>query len=371
MKKLYILIVIFSFLFPLTAQATVAGKVVYHSGEAWALRNGERVGLQQGVEVHSGDVIVTTMHGRAKLSMVDDSVVYVGRQSRITIDRYDMRGESLFSGSFNMLWGKVRFLVTKLHGSGADFSVRTKTATIGVRGTQFAVLVNPPSVVPKPSVKVPDSALLNVPTTVMLFEGAVVGRSIKGQVINIKPGTIVRLKPNGAILSRKIQKHDMKVLDIEPLAPGKGAPQPGKGVLRSPAKPEPTKSPARPEPGGVLTSPARLEPATTLAPPTKLERGGTLTSPAKLEPATTLAPPTRLDPVTTVPTKLEPVTTAPTKLAPVTTVPTRLDPVVAPKLDRVIAPPPPPPPPPPTVNRGSLPVGAINKSIGRGTIKRP
>ena len=252
MRKLYLLVAIFSFLFPLAAQASVAGKVVYHSGEAWALRDGDRVALQQGAEVHSGDVIVTTKSGRAKFSMVDNSVVYVGRQSRITIDRYDMKEGSLFSGSFNMLWGKVRFLVTKLNSSRANFSVKTKTATIGVRGTQFAVLVNPPSVDLKPFVKVP-SVIPAVPTTVMLFEGAVIGKSIKGQIVNIKPGTIVRLKPNGAIFSRKIQGHDLKVLDIEPLA-----------LRKRPTKLKPLNSPTKLEP---LSSPIRLEPTTTLTAP--------------------------------------------------------------------------------------------------------
>ena len=299
MKKLYILVAIFSFLFPLAAQASVAGKVVYHSGEAWALRDGERVALQKGVEVHSGDVIVTTMSGRTKLSMIDNSVVYVGRQSRITIDRYDMKEGSLFSGSFDMLWGKVRFLVTKLNSSRANFSVRTKTATIGVRGTQFAILVDPPSVIPKLSIKVPDSIASNVPTTVMLFEGAVIGKSIKGQIVNIKPGTIVRLKPNGAILSRKIQAHDLKVLDIESLA-----------LRKRPTRLELTKQPiTRTEPTKLepLSSPTKLEP---LSSPTRLEP---LSSPTKLEP---LSSPTKLQPTTTlIAPKLEPLNT-PTKLAP-------------------------------------------------------
>jgi len=318
MRKLYLLVAIFSFLFPLAAQASVAGKVVYHSGEAWALRDGERVVLQQGAEVHSGDVIVTTKSGRAKFSMVDNSVVYVGRQSRITIDRYDMKEGSLFSGSFNMLWGKVRFLVTKLNSSRANFSVKTKTATIGVRGTQFAVLVNPPSVDLKPFVKVP-SVIPAVPTTVMLFEGAVIGKSIKGQIVNIKPGTIVRLKPNGAIFSRKIQGHDLKVLDIEPLALRK---RPTKlKPLNSPTKLEPLSSPTKLEP---LSSPTKLEP---LSSPIRLEP---LSSPTKLEP---LSSPTKLEPLSS-PTKLEPLS-SPTKLEPLSS-PIRLEPtttLTAPKID--------------------------------------
>jgi hypothetical protein len=288
MKKLYILIAIFSFLFPLAAQATVAGKVSYHSGEAWALRDGERVALQQGVEVHSGDVIVTTISGRAKFSMVDKSVVYVGRQSRITIDQYEMREGSLFSGSFNMLWGKVRFLVTKLNSSRANFSVKTKTATIGVRGTQFAVMLDKPT---KPKQL--------VPTTVMLFEGAVVAKSVKGQVTNIKPGTIVHLKPNGIVQTRKIEKRDLKILDIEHISLEKGSRNPGKLTRTTPT-----------ERGSLTGTTSTKQEPLTLTSPTKLAPTTTLTSPTKLAPTTTLTSPTRLAPTTIVPTTtIKPPTT--------------------------------------------------------------
>ncbi len=309
MKNLYILIAVFSFLFPMAAQATVAGKVVYYSGEAWALRDGERIALQQGVEVHSGDVIVTAVGGRAKFSMVDNSVVYVGRQSRITIEQYDMKEGSLFSGSFDMLWGRVRFLVTKLNSSRANFSVKTKTATIGVRGTQFAIILDKPA---KPEQL--------VPTRVMLFEGAVIAKSVKGQVTNIKPGTIVRLKPDGIVQIRKIEKRDLKVLDIKHISLKKGSRNPGKltrstatergPLTRSAAtKQEPLTQSTSTKRGSLtrtsstrLVSPAKLAPTTTLTSPAKLAPTTTLASPAKLAPTTTLTSPAKLAPTTIVPT---------------------------------------------------------------------
>ena len=201
-----VLTAIFISLVPLTAQATVAGNVEYSSGEAWIERSGERISLHNGDRVDAGDVVVTAQSGRVKLRMQDESKIFVGRESRITIDKYEMRKGSLFSGSFNMLWGKVRFLVAKLNTGGASFSVQTKTATIGVRGTQFAVMANRPST-PKQI----------VPTTVMLFEGAVVGKSISGNITNIKPGKLVVFNPAGKITKRNITKQDLKQLNIKPL----------------------------------------------------------------------------------------------------------------------------------------------------------
>ena len=311
----YVLIATFLLLFPFIANASVAGNVEFLSGEAWIERSGEKISLQTGDTVDAGDVVVTTQSGRVKLIMQDESKVYVGSQSRITIDNYEMRGGSLFSGSFNMLWGKVRFLVTKLKTGSASFSVHTKTATIGVRGTQFAVMLNKPR---KPQQL--------VPTTVMLFEGAVVGKSIKGQVANIVPGTIVRMKPDGAILTRKIEEHDVRVLDIEPLALKDDVKLLKRGTAnKGTVAGSPTKLGTRTllSPTTTLISPTRLDSATLLKDPT-LSTTTTLVKDPTLSTTTTLVKDPTLSTTTLSTTTLTAPTTttltSPTKLtAPTTT----------------------------------------------------
>jgi len=240
-RTVFVFLVVF--LVPLTAQATVAGNVEYLSGEAWIERSGEKVLLNSGDRVDAGDVVVTTLSGRVQLLMQDGSKVFVGRKSRITIDRYETQKGILSSGSFNMLWGKVRFLVAKLSKGASSFSVQTKTATIGVRGTQFAVIANRP-LTPKQI----------VPTTVMLFEGAVVGRSLKGNITNIKPGKLAVFNPAGKITTRNISKKDIKRLNIKPLefskAPARSIEPKGKPSAGTKLKVKPverTKPKAKPE----------------------------------------------------------------------------------------------------------------------------
>ena len=94
---------IFLLLFPIMAHASVAGDVEFLRGDAWVERSGVKISLEVGDTVDAGDIVVTAQSGRVKLVMKDDSKVFVGSQSRITIDNYEMRGGSLFSGSFNML----------------------------------------------------------------------------------------------------------------------------------------------------------------------------------------------------------------------------------------------------------------------------
>ena len=246
-----IIIALVLMVLPVIAEAGVAGQANYISGDVWVMRDSIKTRLGLNDQVMSGDVVLTDLSGRAKLVMQDKSVIYVGRKSRITIDRYETKNGNLLSGSFNMLWGKVRFLVTKLNNRSSEFSVRTKTATIGVRGTEFAVLVEPPRAgVPfKPDIKLPD--MPDTPTTVMLFSGAVVGKptiSIRpGRVTPptlIKPGKMARFGTDGSVKMRPIKKPDIKKLDIDPLRPqlgggAKGKPEFKPGVKRpvAPVKP--------------------------------------------------------------------------------------------------------------------------------------
>ncbi|MES0370777.1 MAG: FecR domain-containing protein [Mariprofundaceae bacterium] len=225
-------------IFPLIAQAAVAGKVEYVSGDAWTLRQADKITLFRNSIIHAEDVIVTGSVGRIKLVMNDKSIIYVGRQSRISIDRYDMKDNSLLFGSFNMLWGKVRFLVHKLKVGMGNFSVQTKTATIGVRGTDFSVVLDKPETFG--AIK---------PTTVMLFEGAVVGTSIRGRVIDIKPGRLVKFKPDGTFLARNIRSMDVEKLGVHPLeTKWKGIPE---------SKPEPLSRQSEPATSLPVKSPKK------------------------------------------------------------------------------------------------------------------
>jgi hypothetical protein len=205
---------------PLQASAaSKAGRVTFQSGEAWVLKAGKTTPLHKGDIVLPRDILVTGNRGRIKLKMVDNTVVYVGSKSRIKIKAYQMSSKYLSKGLFNMLWGKARFLVNKLRKKGSSFSVASHTAVLGVRGTEFSVEVPRPSnltqakaLQAKPSVVLPKK-----PVTMMLFEGAVVGKNVYGGEKLIKPGILAQFKSNGKILTRAILPKDVKRLGIQPL----------------------------------------------------------------------------------------------------------------------------------------------------------
>ncbi|MDX8390863.1 MAG: FecR domain-containing protein [Mariprofundaceae bacterium] len=146
MKKILLLSILTLLCGTFSAHAALpeAGHVTYVRGDTWVVKEGQRLKLDYGSKVYTGDLVVTDEKARLKLIMADDSTVYIGRNSRIRIKDYSMKDDSLSNGVFNLLWGKVRFIVNKLNANN-DFKIRTSTAVLGVRGTDFAVSKKPPT----------------------------------------------------------------------------------------------------------------------------------------------------------------------------------------------------------------------------------
>jgi len=226
-KRLLIFSVLFFALGSMPVQAAdLAGVVSFSAGEAWLLRGKAMRPVPVDTKVYPGDVVVTKRTGRVRLSMRDGSIIYVGGRSRIAIRDYALKKFRLMHGSFRLLWGKARFYVTKLLGDAAGFEVETKTATIGVRGTQFAVIYPRVGVPTDADIAAPSSIDVKPATTqVMLFEGAVVARDVKGTEHVIKPGTLASIQASGRVFVRPILKPDVDELGLEPIQPeakGKG-----------------------------------------------------------------------------------------------------------------------------------------------------
>ena len=218
-----------------------AGKVTYVAGDAFVIRDAERLPLTEGEVVFPSDTLVTGQSGRITLHMRDDSKIYMGRLSRISLSEYALKENSLISGGFSMLWGKVRFFVAKLN-KGSEFSVSTETAVLGVRGTEFLVIVPIPGGITDPTaIKLPPDVPAEV-TRVVGIEGIVVGLSRSGERVVISPGVTVEFTLDGKLIFRFSDKPDIP----KPL-PGTGGPDipkvPGPADLRTPPPPPPPPPP--------------------------------------------------------------------------------------------------------------------------------
>lgn len=131
------------------AQETI-GRFTYIEGIVKVYRNNSTPGVdtpgvellvKKGDPVYRNDIVVTEEDSKAKIRFKDDSVIRLAQNSRMKIDKYndDKRLMSLPRG-------KVRFVVSSLkrfdkrRGRPISFEVKTPTAVVGVRGTDFIVL---------------------------------------------------------------------------------------------------------------------------------------------------------------------------------------------------------------------------------------
>ena len=124
--------------------AQVAGRIVLAVGEVTAVRGADRVKLAAGVAVNVGDTIITGPQGHAQLRFSDEGLVALKPDSEFRIEAYDYSGKP--DGSeravFRLIRGGFRTLTGAIGRDKQDaYQVQTTQATIGIRGTHYAVQI--------------------------------------------------------------------------------------------------------------------------------------------------------------------------------------------------------------------------------------
>lgn len=128
----------------LAAGLAVAAEVTYLVKPAQIKRAGTEqwVSLKLGDTVHAGDTIRTGNGARVEVSLGEERVFRIGQATEVELpDLQEAGGGKGLQATFNLIlgrfWGGV-LKPLKAH-YGERFEVRTATATIGVKGTQFGV----------------------------------------------------------------------------------------------------------------------------------------------------------------------------------------------------------------------------------------
>ncbi len=121
------------------------GSIQKPQGNAYVIHEGQTVAykLKKGFPLFTGDILITLKRSRVNALMNDKSVLALAPYSKLVIDKSVYNPEKRTRSSLmNVLFGRVRFIVTKAIGR-STFNVKTKTAVCGVRGSDFAVSVAP------------------------------------------------------------------------------------------------------------------------------------------------------------------------------------------------------------------------------------
>jgi hypothetical protein len=132
-----------------SAQADVVGRLTQVEGRVDILRDGKlpaiQVKLNDGVQ--TGDILRTKSMSKAQVTFIDDSTLTISPESRVGIENY------MFDSSKNkrnavvqLFQGLAHATVSKIFKvAEPDFVIKTQTAIMGVRGTDFGVRIYPNS----------------------------------------------------------------------------------------------------------------------------------------------------------------------------------------------------------------------------------
>jgi len=142
MRKALILAAVLSVSFP--ALAADVGLVKVSKGSVQIERNGTKVAAPVGAPVQTSDVIVTGADGSAGITFTDNSLVSVGPNTVFAIDKYRF-DSTTHAGEFegNLKKGRLAAISGKMvKASPESMKIRTPSAIMGVRGTEFVVQVD-------------------------------------------------------------------------------------------------------------------------------------------------------------------------------------------------------------------------------------
>lgn len=124
------------------ALAAGAAKVDFALGGVVALQaDGSRRPLARGAEVSPGET-VDTGAGRVQLRFSDGALVSLQPQTQFRIDSYEFKGQPDGSekGFFSLLKGAMRTITGAIGKTDRKaYRLDTVVATIGIRGTEYAV----------------------------------------------------------------------------------------------------------------------------------------------------------------------------------------------------------------------------------------
>ena len=145
-RLLQILVAVFCAVFAVAAGPIAGveiGQIKNTSGQVFLLRNNNQQPAKAGDIVEQADIIITGANGSVGITLIDNSRLSAGPNSRIELKQFrfnptTQEGESLTEvrrGTLAIISGQIA------KRSPDAMKVQTPTTILGVRGTTFAVKV--------------------------------------------------------------------------------------------------------------------------------------------------------------------------------------------------------------------------------------
>jgi len=139
----FLSVVAFASCFAISAMAADIGQIKISKGSVTVERAAQSLPGVVGTRLQASDVITTGANGSVGITMSDDSLLSAGPNSALSLDRFAFdstthQGQfdaSLRKGSLSVISGRIA------KQSPDAMTLRTPSAILGVRGTEFVVSV--------------------------------------------------------------------------------------------------------------------------------------------------------------------------------------------------------------------------------------
>jgi len=205
MKTIKFLITLMFFL-PVIAVASI-GEIKVSNGEVTIERAGKFIKGAYSTPIEEKDIITTKVHSNAQVIFSDGTAVSVGSNSKFNIQEYlyDEQSSkvnfkaSVTEGAFKAVSGRIGKISPDM------FKLKTKTATIGIRGTRFL------GIIPKDG-----------PDTIACTSGVITVAPLKGvdgapppKPVEVKAGEMTKVS-DGYVATPQ-QYNPTQIKDIEKL----------------------------------------------------------------------------------------------------------------------------------------------------------
>lgn len=121
------------------------GSISEFKGGGTVKRGAKVVPAARGYGIEKNDTVSTNSQGRFKITFVDATTVNITQNSRLVIDDFVYDGNNKSKGKLGLklALGTARYTSGAIaHGNPRGVGVRTPTATIAVRGTDFVMSVD-------------------------------------------------------------------------------------------------------------------------------------------------------------------------------------------------------------------------------------
>jgi len=122
--------------------ANVVARVSAINGDVSVTRDSAQLKVINGFSVKEKDTIITQNKSKVQLIFKDDTIISIGKNSNFSIEKYLYLETKKPIAKFKMLNGMVRVITGKIGKIAPHrFSIKIKTATIGIRGTNFGLIL--------------------------------------------------------------------------------------------------------------------------------------------------------------------------------------------------------------------------------------